>query len=592
MTPIAARRTLLALVLALALPALVSAQPAPASRPDGTVRLLIKFRPSVHARSARVAVERAGAHQVRSIPQLGVRVLSVPRARAGDVLRTLRSTSGVAYAERDGSVRIADTLPNDPWWPNEGSLPHVNAPQAWDLTRGSPQVVIAVLDTGVDPAQPDLQGSFVPGYDFVNNDANPSDDQGHGTQAAGVAAARSNNLVGVASYCWSCSIMPVKVMDSTGSGSMATVAAGITWAVDHGARVISMSLAGSAGYSTLQSAVQYAHDKGAVLVAAAGNYGSTAPMYPAAYPQVLSVAGSNPDDTLNVNSDYGSWVKLAAPWCNWTTARGGLYGTYCGTSSATPAVAGMAGLAFSLSPGATNVQVERALEAGAVPLVGGRLVQYGRADALATLLALGASPAGTAPASSSAPAIGGTPVAGQTVNSSPGAWTGSAPMSYAYRWLRCDSSGGTCSDIAGAAGQSYSVAAGDVGSTLRVAVTASNGYGSSSAVSAPTSVVQSAPAPAPPSTTSTTFSGTLNKKQTSRSFSLTVGAGQAVAALQFSRVSSMTVKVQSASGSLVGSASGPSVLTLVESLPAGTYTYLVSGSGSVSFTLAVSYTAP
>ena len=150
-------------------------------------------------------------------------------------------------------------------------------------------------------------------------------------------------------------------------------------------------LAGSAGYSTLQSAVQYAHNKGVVLVAAAGNYGSSASMYPAAYPQVLSVAGSNPDDTLNANSDYGSSVKVAAPWCHWTTAKGGLFGTYCGTSSATPAVAGIAALAPSLSPTATNTQVEQALQSSAAPLFGTRFVQYGRVDALGTLIALGST---------------------------------------------------------------------------------------------------------------------------------------------------------------------------------------------------------
>jgi hypothetical protein len=164
-------------------------------------------------------------------------------------------------------------------------------------------------------------------------------------------------------------------------------------------------------------------------------------------------------------------------------------------------------------------------------------------------------------------------------------------MSYAYQWRRCDSTGGSCADIGGATGQSYSVASADVGWTLRVLVTASNGYGSSWASSAPTSAVQPAPA-SPPAATSTTFGGTLNKKQPSRSFSLSVGSGQAAAKLQFSKLSTMTVKVQSASGSVVGSASGPSVLTLLASLPAGTYTYVVSGSGSASFTLAVSYTAP
>ena len=533
-------------------------------------------------------VRGAAAQQIRVIRDLRVRVISVPAGRASAALRNFRNSSGVVFAERDGIARVADTTPNDPYWPNETSQVHVNASKAWDLTRGAPQVVIAVLDTGVDSSQPDLQGSFVAGYDFVNNDADPSDDHGHGTQAAGVAVARGNNLLGVASYCWSCSLMGVKVLDSTGSGSMATVAQGITWAVDHGARVISMSLAGSAGYSTLQSAVQYAHNRGAVLVAAAGNYASSAPMYPAAYPQVLGVAGSNPDDTLNVNSDYGSWVKIAAPWCHWTTAKGGLFGTFCGTSSATPAVAGIAGLAFSLSPTATNTQVEQALQSSAAPLFGTHFVQYGRVDALGTLIALASIPSGTTPANSSLPAISGTAQAGQMMNASPGSWTGSTPMSYAYQWRRCDSTGTGCADIVGATGQSYSVTSADVGGALRVAVIASNGFGSSVATSPASATVQAEA----PGTALTTFTGSLNKKQSSRSFSVSVGTGQAAAALQFARLSSMSLTVQAANGSTVGSASGPSVLRLLAILPTGTYTNVVSGSGSVSFTLSVSHATP
>jgi subtilisin family serine protease len=574
------------LLFALAVGGLTS-PPTLAAKP-GRVQLLVKFAPHVHGRTAVAIVRGAGAQPVRVIRDLRVRVLSVPAARASAVLRNLRSSSSVVFAERDGIARIADTTPNDPYWPNETSQMHVNASQAWDLTRGSPQVVIAVLDTGVDSSQPDLQGSFVAGYDFVNNDADPSDDHGHGTQAAGVAVARGNNLLGVAGYCWSCSVMGVKVLDSSGSGSMATVAQGITWAADHGARVISMSLAGSAGYSTLQSAVQYAHNKGAVLVAAAGNYGSSAPMYPAAYPQVLSVAGSNPDDTLNANSDYGSWVKVAAPWCHWTTAKGSLFGTYCGTSSATPAVAGIAALAFSLSPTVTNTQVEQALQSSTAPVFGSRFVQYGRVDALGTLLALGSVPSGTAPANGSPPAISGTAQAGQTLNASPGSWTGSAPMGYAYQWRRCATSGAGCTDILGATGQSYSVASADVGATLRIAVIASNGFGSSVATSPASATVQAEAS----GTALTTFTGSLNKKQSSRSFSVSVGTGQAAAALQFARLSSMSLTVQAANGSTVGSTSGPSVLRLLASLPAGTYTYVVSGSGSVSFTLSVSYATP
>jgi len=140
----------------------------------------------------------------------------------------------------------------------------------------------------------------------------------------------------------------------------------------------------------------------------------------------------------------------------------------------------------------------------------------------------------------------------------------------------------------GATGQSYSVTSADVGGALRVAVIASNGFGSSVATSPASATVQAEA----PGTALTTFTGSLNKKQSSRSFSVSVGTGQAAAALQFARLSSMSLTVQAANGSTVGSASGPSVLRLLAILPTGTYTYVVSGSGSVSFTLSVSHATP
>ena len=142
------------------------------------------------------------------------------------------------------------------------------------------------------------------------------------------------NSIGIASYCWHCSLMPVKVLGADGTGTTANVAAGIVWATDHGARVISMSLSGTTGTSALLSAVQYAHSQGVVLVAAAGNSGTATQTYPAAYPEVLGVAGSDPNDALYAWSNYGPWVKVAAPGCSYTTGRAGWFGSFCGTSAA------------------------------------------------------------------------------------------------------------------------------------------------------------------------------------------------------------------------------------------------------------------
>jgi subtilisin family serine protease len=561
-------------------------------------RLVVKFKTGVAASDMDRAERAAQVKEISSIRALGAHVMSVAPNHIDAALAALRASGRVAYAEYDGIMHAADTTPNDPWWPNESSAAHVRMPQAWDDSTGSAQVTIAILDTGVDSATPDLQGAFVPGYDFVNNDTDPSDDHGHGTMAAGVAAARGNNAIGIAGYCWSCSIMPVKVMGADGSGLQSTVASGIVWATDHGARVISMSLYGGA-YSTLASAVQYAHSKGVVLVAAAGNNGSSGQTYPAAYPEVLGAAGTNPDDTLNTSSNYGSWVKLAAPWCNYATSMRQSDGSYryaafCGTSSATPALAGVAALVFSYDPTASNAAVEHALESTGVAVVGSRQVAYGRIDAYQTMIGMGAAaPAGTAPANTGAPPVTGTATEGQTLTASSGSWSGSTPITFAFQWQRCDAAGFACTNVAGATSATYSLTSGDVGSTLRIVVTAANPYGSSTAASTITAAVTAAvaPTPAPSATTTVSFTGSLNKKQSSKSFAVTVGAGQASAVLSFTKASSLSLTIVGSDGTTVATASGPSVVRLAQSLPAATYQFVVAGGGgnSANFTLSVTY---
>jgi len=352
------------------------AAPSAIAAPDAVPgQLLVTYGDGVSA-AAQAAIEAGvGASIVRTIPELGVHVLRVPDAAADRVVDALSHNPAVTFAERD-HIAQATSTPNDYWWPSEWSPVKTNAPTAWNTTTGSASVVVAVLDSGVDTTQPDLQSKLVAGRDIVNNDADPTDDNGHGTMTAGIVGAASNNGIGVASYCWGCAVMPVKVLGADGTGSYSNIAAGITWAADNGARVINLSLGGTTDSSTLHSAVTYAHDKGVVLVAAAGNSGTTAYNYPAAFPEVVSVAGTDSTDVLYSWSNYGSWVKVAAPGMNYTVGRSGWYGQFGGTSSASPVVAGIAGLVASAAPAATTAQIEQAITSSAVKVGSWRMAGW------------------------------------------------------------------------------------------------------------------------------------------------------------------------------------------------------------------------
>ena len=364
--------------------------------------LLLLFSPgggSASPAGTRIVVgyTAAGYSSAPALEQeLGVEVIAQIAAVRADVLQLdgspdavlalLRSDPAVRYAELDGVVR-ASRVPNDEYLPTQWSVMKTQAEQAWDVSTGSSQVVVGILDTGVDPSQPDLRGKLVAGYDYVNNDQDPSDDNGHGTAVAGVVAASSDNGIGVAGYCWACRLMPVKVLGADGTGYASGLAQGIIWATDHGARVINASLGSPVNDLTLAAAAHYAWLHGVLVVAAAGNESSPSPDYPAVLPDVLSVSASDQNDRLYGFSNSGA--RVAAPGENSTTGLGGTYVSFLGTSSAAPVVSGIAALAFSLVPSATPGQVEQAIEASAVPIPG---VASGRVDAYAALRTLAPAP--------------------------------------------------------------------------------------------------------------------------------------------------------------------------------------------------------
>jgi len=281
----------------------------------------------------------------------------------------LRADPEIEFAEPDYLTQ-ATFIPDDPFVSagSEWHLGKIQAFDAWNVTSGSSNIIVAVLDSGVNFTHPDLAGRLLPGYDFVWNDADPSDDFGHGTAVTGTIVASGNNGIGVAGVAFGCSVLPVKVMDSGGAASHSAIAQGIEYAVNHGARVINLSMGGDWPSSTLQDAINFAWSNNVLVVASAGNTGGTAPQYPAACDHVLAVAASDSSDARAWFSTYGSFVSLYAPGLTiWTTQddTNNLYAGWSGTSFASPIVAGVAALVVSVNPLLSNAQVVALLKQSA-----------------------------------------------------------------------------------------------------------------------------------------------------------------------------------------------------------------------------------
>ena len=245
---------------------------------------------------------------------------------------------------------VRSAAPNDPLWSSEWGPRALGLPALWRRASVSRHVVVAVVDSGVDAAQPDLAGVVLPGWNTLTGTDDTRDDVGHGTMVAGVIAARPNNRLGTAGYCSVCKILPVKVLDASGHGPGSAIAAGIDWAAAHGANVINLSLTLVSDDSAVDAAVARAVGAGVLVVAAAGNDGSTTPTYPGVDPGVVSVAADDPAGRLYPWSNSGDWISVAAPGCNLTTQSGTAFGEFCGTSSATAAVSGILGAVLAVAP--------------------------------------------------------------------------------------------------------------------------------------------------------------------------------------------------------------------------------------------------
>jgi serine protease len=314
--------------------------------------VLVRFRSGASTKTRDGVLAANGMRLSTAVGRTGFSVVSTGTRTPKAALRALKGDPSVAEVQLN-YLRHASKTPNDQFYADyqKKYLGTAKFPSAWDKTTGSTSKNIAIVDTGVDTGHPDLSGSRMKaGYDFVNDDTNPSDDNGHGTMVAGIAAAVTNNSTGVAGAGWNAGIIPVKVLDADGNGTDADVAAGITWAADHGASVINLSLGGYGTSPVLADAVAYAVSKDIVVVAAAGNEATNLPSYPASYDDVLSVAATDPSGNFAFFSDWGWTIDLSAPGMGITstfprslTPPGYLaYATGDGTSFSSPLVAGAA----------------------------------------------------------------------------------------------------------------------------------------------------------------------------------------------------------------------------------------------------------
>jgi thermitase len=287
---------------------------------------------------------------VREEPKAAV--VELPQVAASACLEEMQSKN-FSYVEPRMKMK-AQFVPNDPYWSNQWGLQKIQADWAWNTTLASHNVLVAVVDTGVDYHHPDLVGNYVAlGYDWVNGDADPMDDTGHGTHCAGIIAATINNSVGIAGLA-QVRIMAEKVLDSQGEGYSDWIADGIIHAADQGANIISMSFGDYENSRVIYEAIKYAHNAGVLLVAAAGNYNSDLEFYPASYDEVVAVTATDANDTKASFSDFGNWVELAAPGVDvFSTYLNNDYEKLSGTSMACPHVSGLAALVMSAYPNMT-----------------------------------------------------------------------------------------------------------------------------------------------------------------------------------------------------------------------------------------------
>lgn len=360
--------------------------------------ILVHFAPNAPDAERRQIISDVGGVLLDWIEPINVAVVQITQDANDDVSgQSLLATSEtVEHVEADGWV-YGTYEPDDPdlYDPERVYTAELlKLYEAWDYTIGDPDIVIAVLDTGIAFNHPEFANKVLSGYDFYNRDDDPTDDHGHGTHVAGTSAANINNGVGAAGLCGGCSILPVKVLNQNNAGTWSGVAAGVTYAADEGANIIVMSLGSVAGTRTIEEAIRYAVEKDVLIFAASGNINSSKDFFPAAYPGVMGVAATDKSDRRWSLSNYGDYVDISAPGHLIYGAHKDLDNLYdghlfmSGTSMATPHAGGLAGLLWSQDPSRSRDDIEQLMMETAVDLGDAGRDKYfgaGRIDPAAAL---------------------------------------------------------------------------------------------------------------------------------------------------------------------------------------------------------------
>ena len=322
-----------------------------------------------------------------TLPEVGAQVLEFPEIKdqtsGGGRERDLAQAK--VDLEQDPAVESVEynyldhafATPNDPRFGDQWGLRKASFDDAWNRTRGK-GAKIAIVDSGADTGHPDLRKKIADKRDLRNEDTPNSvkDYTGHGTHVAGIAAAATGNNTGVAGSCPACRLLIAKVIGQDGSATVSDVAEGIIWSTKNGADVINLSLGSKSQSSTRKRAVEYAQKRGVVVVAAAGNYDDSDPVYPAAYGGVLGVTSTDRNDVRDFDYSRGNWVDVAAPGSDILSTVPSGYANKTGTSIASPHVAGLAGLLASQHRSARNIK-KRITSTAADLGQGGRDIYYG-----------------------------------------------------------------------------------------------------------------------------------------------------------------------------------------------------------------------